>query len=105
MRRLRLELLSCLVEIDLLLPKSQRLSIPERDHLHAKSGAIEGNRGVDVGYGENEVVEMIDNEFHTLYGWTEPNESSTIGPDFYEKLPVRARHSAPSMGSTTLSGA
>jgi hypothetical protein len=65
MRRLRLELVSRLVEIDLLLPETQRLSIPERDHFHAKCGAIEGDRCVDVSYGEYEVVEMIDNELHT----------------------------------------
>src|ERR1700677_3409954 len=64
MRRLRLELLTCLVEIDLLLPKSQRLSLPERHHLHAECGGIEGYRCVDVGYGEDEVIQVVDKKFH-----------------------------------------
>src|ERR1700722_3349269 len=64
MRRLRLKLLTCQVEIDLLLPKSQRLAIPERHHLHAECSGIEGYRCVDVGYGEYQVVQMIDNKFH-----------------------------------------
>src|ERR1700677_2867647 len=64
MRRLRLEFLSRLVQIDLLLSKSQRLSLSERHRLHAKCGCIEGDRCVDVGYGEYEMIQMIDNKCH-----------------------------------------
>src|ERR1700678_160768 len=64
MRRLRLKLLTCLVEIDLLFPKSQRLAIPERHHLHTECSGVEGYRCVDVGYREYEVIQMIDNKFH-----------------------------------------
>src|ERR1700722_8335241 len=64
MRCLRLELLTCLVKIDLLLSKSQRLSLAERHRLHAECGGIEGYGCVDVGYGEYEVIEMVDRKFH-----------------------------------------
>jgi hypothetical protein len=65
MRRLWLKLFSHLVEIDLLLPKSERLSIPERNQFHAQGGGVKGDSCVDAGYGENKMVETIDNESHT----------------------------------------
>jgi hypothetical protein len=64
-RCLRLELSSRLVEIDLLLSKSQRVAITKSDQLHAKSGSIKGDCCLDVGYCEHEVIEMIDSEIHT----------------------------------------
>jgi hypothetical protein len=78
MRRLRLELLTRLVEVDLLLPKSQRLSICERHLLHAKCGRIEGDRCVDVGYGEYKVIQVIDNEMHTYYDALSSQEEAAV---------------------------
>jgi hypothetical protein len=66
MRRLWLKLFSHLVEIDLLHPKSERLSIPERNQFHAQGGSVKGDSCVDAGYGENKMVETIDNESHAF---------------------------------------
>jgi hypothetical protein len=63
-RGLGIDLSSCLVEIDFLLSKSERLSIAERDHFHPQGRGVESNGRVDVGYGENQVIEMVDNESH-----------------------------------------
>src|ERR1700722_3882131 len=60
-----LELFSNLVEIDLLLSEPQRLSIPERDQFHAQSRRVKGDGCIHAGYGENQVVTMIDNKSHT----------------------------------------
>ncbi|MDT7814120.1 MAG: hypothetical protein QOJ42_4036, partial [Acidobacteriaceae bacterium] len=32
---------------------------------HAQGGRVKGDGGIDVGYRKNEMVEMIDNKFHT----------------------------------------
>jgi hypothetical protein len=65
MHGLGLELFPHLMKVDLLLPKSERLSGPESDQLHAQCGSVKGDSCVDAGYGENEMVEMIDHESHT----------------------------------------
>jgi len=49
------------VEIDLLLPKPERLSIPERKQFHAQGGRVKSDGGIDAGYRKNKMVEMINN--------------------------------------------
>ncbi len=76
-----LELLSSLVEVDLLLSEPERLSISERDQFHAQSRRVKSDGCVDAGYGENEVVKMIDNKSHThtLIGWWQAASSPCPG--------------------------
>jgi hypothetical protein len=65
MHCLWLELLPRLVKVDFLFPKSERLSISERNQFHAQGGGVKRDSCVDTGDGEDEMVEMIDNESHT----------------------------------------
>jgi hypothetical protein len=53
------------VKVDFLLPKSERLSFSERNQFHAQGGGVKRDSCVDAGYGENEMVEMINDESHT----------------------------------------
>src|ERR1700721_306110 len=61
LRRLRLELLAPLVQVNLLRPERQRLaSLPEGDDLHPQHARIEGACRFDAADGQHEMVERND---------------------------------------------
>ena len=59
--RLRLELASSLMEVELLLAERESApAIAERDRAHAQSLLIEGQRAFDVAHGQHDVVDRLD---------------------------------------------
>jgi len=58
------EFVAALVEIDLLVAEAERLAAVEGDGVHAEDFGVKVDGGVEIGYGEDYVVELFDGEWH-----------------------------------------
>lgn len=61
---LGLELVSALVEIDFLVAEFEGGAAVEGDDVHAEDFGVEVGGGVDVGDGQDEVVQLLEGEGH-----------------------------------------
>ena len=65
--RFRLKFLSSLMQIDLLRPKCQRHAVgAERNDLHTENICVKSAGGINVGYGQHQMVQTVKKEHKNL---------------------------------------
>lgn len=66
MGRFRVEFVAALMEVDLLVAELERLAAFEDDPIHAEDFGVEVDGCVEVGHGEDDVVDLFDGECHEV---------------------------------------